>query len=238
MIKEFDIEEMALFDGKDGKQSFIVHQGKVYDVSDSRLWKGGLHMKRHHAGQDLSVDIGAAPHGPEVLERYPQIGVIRPREAAERAMPEPIRNLLERYPMLRRHPHPMTVHFPIVFLLSCTFFNVLYLLTGARPLETTALHCLGAGILFLPIVILTGLFSWWLNYMARPLKSVAIKALASTALFVLAILAFTWRIAVPGILDTLSPASFFYFLLILSFAPLVGIIGWYGAQLTFPIERD
>jgi len=237
-MKEFAPEEISLFNGKDGKPVYIAHRGKVYDVSNSKLWKGGLHMKRHHAGEDLTTDIGAAPHGTEVLERYPQVGVVRPGEAPEIIMPSAISRLFERYPMLRRHPHPMTVHFPIVFMLSATFFNILYLLTGAKSFETTALHCLASGILFFPIVMLTGLFSWWVNYLAKPLRPVTIKITASLVLFVLAIIVFTWRAAVPDILGSFSPASIIYFLLILSFAPLVSIIGWFGAQLTFPFERD
>ena len=237
-MKEFNPEEVSLFDGKDGKSVYIIHHGKVYDVSGSKLWKGGLHMRRHHAGKDLTTDIGAAPHGAEVLERCPQVGVIKQRQVPERVLPEALLRLLERYPMLRRHPHPMTVHFPIVFMFSSTFFNVLYLLTRAQSFETTALYCLAGGIFFMPIVILTGLFSWWLNYMAKPLRSVTIKIVTSLVMYVFALIAFTWRVAVPDILSSFSLASVVYFLIILSFAPLVSIIGWFGAKLTFPIERE
>ena len=48
------------------------------------------------------------------------------------------------FPMLRRHPHPMTIHFPIVFMFSTTLFTLLYFLTGVRSFELTALNCLGA----------------------------------------------------------------------------------------------
>ena len=40
---------------------YIAQGGKVIDVTASKLWKGGLHMKRHRAGSDLSADIAAAP---------------------------------------------------------------------------------------------------------------------------------------------------------------------------------
>lgn len=236
-MQEFDLEELALFNGKEDKPVYIAHQGKVYDVSGSKLWKGGLHMRRHHAGTDLTVDIEAAPHGSEVLERYPLVGVVR-KSVTEKPMPEYLSKLLKRYPFLRRHPHPMTVHFPIVFMLSTTAFNLLYLMTGVKSLETTALNCLGAGLLFMPIVILTGLFSWWLNYMARPLRAINVKITASLAMLLVALTAFTWRMAVPDILDPFRLESLFYLLLVVSLAPLVSIIGWYGAKLTFPIEKD
>jgi uncharacterized membrane protein len=56
----------------------------------------------------------------------------------------------------------MTVHFPIVFMFSTTVFTLLYLATGDKSFDTTALHCLGAG--FLTESMLTGLYTWWLNY--------------------------------------------------------------------------
>jgi predicted heme/steroid binding protein/uncharacterized membrane protein len=237
-IKEFTPEEVAQFNGENGKPVYIVYQDKVFDVSGSKLWKGGLHMKRHHAGKDLTTDFQAAPHGEEVLGRYPQVGVRKKEAAGERNIPGIIAWLITRFPMLRRHPHPMTVHFPIVFACSTTFFNVLSLATGIKAFEITALHCLGGAILFTPVAIVTGLYTWWLNYLARPVKAVAIKQRISVILLALQISVFIWRVKVPRILDSLSAGSVVYFCLVLSLFPLVTIIGWYGAKLTFPIEKE
>jgi uncharacterized membrane protein len=132
----------------------------------------------------------------------------------------------------------MTVHFPIVFMIATTCFNLLYLLTGISSLEVTALHCLGAGVLFTPVVILTGLFTWWLNYLAKPIRPVIIKLTVSLLLFVVSMVAFTWRVGDPAVLKVFGLRSVIYFLLILSLTPLVGIIGWFGAQLTFPVEKE
>lgn len=236
-MKEFDSEELTKFNGENGSPIYIAHQGKVYDLSESSRWKGGLHMKRHHAGADLSTDIKAAPHGPEVLERFPQAGVLKQQKETEVDMPAVLSWLLEHYPMLRRHPHPMTVHFPIVFMFSTTVFNVLYLITGLKSFELTALHCLGAGIFFTIITILTGLYTWWLNYLSRPIRAVRIKKRLSSVMLILAIISFIWRLKVPGVLDNLSGVGFVYLLLVLSFLPIVTVIGWFGAQLTFPIEK-
>ncbi len=237
-MKEIDSREMSAHNGQDGKPIYIAHQGKVFDVSESKLWKGGLHMKRHHAGKDLTTDIQGAPHGTEVLERYPQVAVLKKGEGAEREIPESLSRLLSRFPMLRRHPHPMTIHFPIVFMFSTTLFNLLYLLTGVRSFELTALNCLGAGILFTPLAMATGYYTWWLNYLAKPVRPVAIKKKVSVILFCTEIVAFLWRITVPELLKAFSLASLIYSLLILSLLPLAAVIGWFGAQLTFPLERD
>lgn len=240
-MKEFDLEELAYYDGREpGKPVYVARDGKVYDVSASKLWKGGDHMRRHHAGTDLSGELPAAPHGEEVFERVVQVGVIKSHPIVSKEwteLPGWLAGMLDRYPFLGRHPHPMLVHFPIVFMLSAFGFTILALITGNRDFFTTAMHCLAAGLLFTPLAIATGLFSWWLNYQARPLRSIRIKLWCSVALLLVAAVLFVWRLRVPEILSNSGPEMVLYLVLTCGLAPLVGIIGWFGATLTFPIEK-
>ena len=175
-----------------------MYKNRVYDVTQSRFWKTGTHMKRHPAGRDLTTEIQAAPHGPEVLERYPQVGIIETGQPAEIELPAGLSRLLQKYPMLRRHPHPMTVHFPIVFMFSTTIFNILYLATGYRPFELSGFHCLAAGVFFSVVTILTGFYTWWLNYLAKPVRAVTIKKRTSFMMLAVALGAFVWRLLEPG----------------------------------------
>src|SRR5271157_1911283 len=236
-MKEFDAEALAQFNGQDGRPVYIAYQGRVFDVSGSKLWATGLHMKRHNAARDLSTDIEAAPHGEEVFDRYPRVGILKEKTAPVRAMPAMLSSLISRFPFLERHPHPMTVHFPIVFFLSVVLFNILYLLYDVDSFKSTSLHCLVAGLLSLPVAMLTGLFTWWLNYLARPMRAVTLKIILSTILLIAATSALLLRIFQPGILESQGIARVIYLLLILSFVPLVSCIGWLGATLTFPIAR-
>jgi uncharacterized membrane protein len=195
-------------------------------------------MNRHNAGHDLTSDIQAAPHTPEVLDRYPQIGIVKKQAAvAERQMPAPLAKLLQQFPFLKRHPHPMTVHFPIVFAFSVVAFNLLYLVTQVRSFEITALHCLGAAVLFDPVAIATGYFTWWLNYCAKPLKPVRIKIPLAFTIWIISVILLIWRIAVPDILHAPGAPHMIYLLLVLSLIPIITVIGWFGATLTFPIEK-
>ena len=236
-MKEFDPKELSEYNGKNGKPVYIAYHGKVYDVTQSKFWKGGLHMRRHHAGSDLTTDLQAAPHTEEVLKRYPQVGILKKEEIPEREVPNVLTWLLDTNPFFRRHPHPMTVHFPIVFLLCNPFFNILYLITGNGAFETTALHCLAGGILFTVVAMLTGLLTWWYNYMGKMLKPVVVKIPLSFTMLIIAIVVFVWRISDPHVLDTIQASDILYLILVLSFIPLISIIGWYGATMTFPIER-
>ncbi len=64
----FDTVTLAAFDGKAGRQAFVAYKEKVYDVSNSRLWKEGSHMRLHTAGSDQTGSLAKAPHGAEKLE--------------------------------------------------------------------------------------------------------------------------------------------------------------------------
>ena len=235
-MKEFDPETIRQFDGKEGRPVYVAYEGRVFDVSGSKLWKTGLHMNRHAAGRDLTADLEAAPHGAEMLDRYPQAGTLR--NEADVAVPRAVEALLERFPSLRRHPHPMLVHFPIAFTVSPGLFYLLYLLSGVKGFETTSFFCLGAGILFTVPGVLTGFFTWWLNYQARPLRPVRIKIIFSTVLVTVSLCAFLLCFLFPEAVLSGKGMEMFYLLLLLALIPIVSTIGWFGASLTFPLKRQ
>lgn len=238
-MKEFNPQTLAEFNGRqDGKPAYIAHDGKVFDVSASKLWKAGRHMKRHEAGNDLSEELAAAPHGKEIFERVPQVGVLVGKgEAEEERLPFWLARFLWHCPLFRRHPHPMLVHYPIVFMFSTTGFVLLALITGSRIFETTAFHCLAAGLLFMPLAMATGFLTWWVNYGARAMRPVRIKIALSFLLMLDAAVLFAWRFSVPDILSNHGFGGYLYLFLICALVPMTSIIGWYGAQLTFPLPK-
>jgi predicted heme/steroid binding protein len=65
--------ELRRHDG-DAAPAFVAWQGRVFDVSASREWRRGLHRGLHWAGQDLTAELDAAPHGVEKLLRCPEVG--------------------------------------------------------------------------------------------------------------------------------------------------------------------
>ena len=76
-MKLFTLEELANFDGSEGRPAYVAYKGIVYDLSDSFLWMGGKHQGLHRAGRDLTDELARAPHGSDFLQRFPVVGRMR-----------------------------------------------------------------------------------------------------------------------------------------------------------------
>jgi predicted heme/steroid binding protein len=82
-LKEFSSDELRRYNGKNGAPAYIAFDGKVYDVSDSFLWKDGKHEALHNAGIDLTEAMKHAPHSGNVLERFPVVGTLSSSNSQE-----------------------------------------------------------------------------------------------------------------------------------------------------------
>ncbi len=67
-------EELSHCDGKEGRPAYIAYAGMIYDVTTSRLWKGGSHARKHLAGNDLTAALKTAPHGEEKVIAMKPVG--------------------------------------------------------------------------------------------------------------------------------------------------------------------
>lgn len=65
--------QLALRNGQDKPEIWVSFKGVIYDVSESRLWKKGMHYE-HWAGQDLTAEMEDAPHTENVFKRFKAIG--------------------------------------------------------------------------------------------------------------------------------------------------------------------
>jgi predicted heme/steroid binding protein len=68
----FTGQELKKYDGSNGV-IFIAFLGRVYDISHSFHWKGRVHHAMHRAGCDLTEELKLAPHGPDMLDRFPVV---------------------------------------------------------------------------------------------------------------------------------------------------------------------
>ena len=70
------LEELAEFNGKDGKPAYVAVDGILYDMTASRAWGSGNH-NGFEAGNDLTKEIKeVSPHGVGKLENVIEIGRI------------------------------------------------------------------------------------------------------------------------------------------------------------------
>jgi len=73
--------DLQHFDGKENRPVYFAYKEKIYDVSSSKLWKGGAHLKKHHAGNDLTDILKTAPHEEDKILKMPVVGELLPMDA-------------------------------------------------------------------------------------------------------------------------------------------------------------
>jgi len=73
--------------------------------------------------------------------------------------------------------------------------------------------------------------------MARPMAHVTVKMRLSWVLLAVSLAAFLWRFWIPGVMDETGSGRWVYIAMLLSLAPVVSVIGYYGGELTFPMEK-
>ena len=126
----------------------------------------------------------------------------------------------------------MVVHFPLAFLMASSLFILLYLLFRNPSLEITSFYLLILGAIATPFAIATGTLTWWVNYQLKQNRLIRRKIELSAVLLGMEVALILWRGLNPGVFaQQMNPI---YFILMLILTPVVGLIGSYGGQLTFP----
>jgi len=72
-MRVFTKEELKKYDGRGGI-AYVAYAGKVYDISQSFQWQKGVHQVIRYAGRDLTDALEQAPHGADMLEKFPIVG--------------------------------------------------------------------------------------------------------------------------------------------------------------------
>lgn len=75
--RAFTVEELAQYDGSNGKLAYVAVNGIVYDVSLEAAWGGGTHFSLY-AGKDLTDQFNRCHGGElEVLRNLPKVGILK-----------------------------------------------------------------------------------------------------------------------------------------------------------------
>lgn len=65
--------QLEEYNGTGGKPAYVAYEGKIYDMSQSEVFKDGMHFN-HELGFDLTQDLINAPHDEDVMEKFPVVG--------------------------------------------------------------------------------------------------------------------------------------------------------------------
>lgn len=237
--RRFTVEELEQYNGKDGQSAYVAYLGKVYDVTGSRLWRNGVHVRAHNAGEDLTANMLAAPHADDVMSRFPVVGVIaQPEEEEEGGLPVWARLSLD------NHLHPIAVHFPTALGAISPVFAIAGLALDAvvpgldDALQHAAFWSLVVCFLAAFPSVITGWISWYFNYASVWTRIYRIKWIGSGVLIVLAGAAIAlklWGLDGLAPVDYASqPLAWIYLGLLALVATNVAVLGHYGGKITFP----
>jgi len=232
---EFDKNELQSFDGKDGKKTYVAANGKVWDVTESKLWKNGVHMNRHQAGTELTEAISAAPHRTEVLQKFKQVGVLKKETTGEEIpLPAFMVKFLNAYPFFKRHPHPMVVHFTMVyFITSSILLYWYYLISQMQSLLDSIYYMHILGTISLPVTISTGFVSWKINYLGKPISYIKRKIVLTFIVVFFDIVVLIAMIQQPDVLISPHGVQLIIPAFIALYLPIVSLIGHNGGQLVY-----
>ncbi len=231
--KTYTAEELKQFDGKEGRRSLVAFKGLVYDVTDSKLWRNGVHVRKHHAGHDLTAEMGPAPHEADVMDSFEIVG----RLAVEPVIEEAPVPWLWDYSN-RRHLHPVSVHYPIALGMVASLLQAVSLFTDAPlagQLRFAAFINLLISTIFTFPAVITGLSSWWYDYNATWAWPYLQKNVLSLLLVLVSCTAVgIWFAAplTPGIAEGML--FWTYSILVFVKTPIVLGLGYYGGRISFP----
>lgn len=224
-------EELQTFDGKDGRKCYVSYEGKVYDVTESKLWKLGKHVNKHFAGMDLTEALKLAPHGADRLEKFPVVGTLddikKTAKKDDGGFKETVRKLYRLF-----HPHPMLIHFPMGLINFTVIMQIIFFATGNNSFETAGFYSLVTALVFLVPTIAAGTVSWWVNYALVMNKIFAVKIIFSIVLFFMLALEVIMRAMSPDIASA-GGAGIFYNILLFANVPVLAVVGFNGGKLSW-----
>ncbi|KAA0258835.1 cytochrome b5 [Deferribacter autotrophicus] len=224
-------DEVKEFNGENGKPAYIIYKNKVYDVTNSKLWKNGKHANRHSAGEELTDFISMAPHTEEVLQRYNIKFVAELEDDIEK-----VEDKKDKFRVLytKLHPHPIFIHYPMGIFYFGYFMLLLHLITRNVYFEKASYYALVCAFLSIFPAVLSGILSWWLNYEATFTKIFKYKIVFSILLSLISFLTLIIRSSHPDLSSTSGIIFYIYFFLYTLIIPTLTFIAYNGGKITWP----
>ncbi len=236
MIK-FTEEELRKYDGHDEQAAYIAFKGKVYDVSSSKVWKNGTHFKKHFAGHDLTAELADAPHGEEVFQNFPQIGVLIASPNEVSLSEDEAKKVRYRQWYAKYHPHPAVVHFPIALHYFSGFVDVLFLTHPTTEYEAAVFLSFLIATVMGFVALIAGVFSWWINYNFSTSQPFVIKLIGALFTLFVGLVPLGQKFMNPDVPFSYGMDGLIYHGVIFITVISVTIVGYYGGKLTWGARR-
>jgi predicted heme/steroid binding protein/uncharacterized membrane protein len=221
--KQFTIAELSRYDGKEGRPIYIAFKGKVYDASNSHLWKSGSHGSGHPAGTDLTEAIAKAPHSEDVLARLPILGYLAKKEALSQQLLRRINSV---------HPHATLVHLSIAYTIAAPFTFIGWMFSRREVFDEITLILLILALATVPLSFFSGVISWIVNYETKASRAFNLKFALGILLFLTIMGTFILRITGPAVVLS-APGSYYFLAILLIQLGLALITDFYGKRIVY-----
>jgi len=228
-MQQFSEKELREYDGQEGKPAYIAYKGRVYDVTASKFWQNGSHFKKHLAGCDLTVEMADAPHSDEVFANFPCVGEFAViSNTADETQKERYRRWYSAY-----HPHPIIIHFPIALHYFSAGADILFLANPSAEYESAVfLSFLIATVMGL-VALITGVFSWWINYDLVKSKPFMIKLYGASFTLIIGLVPIIQMVMNSNIPFEKGIDGFIYHSIIFVTVISITVVGYYGGKITW-----
>lgn len=131
------------------------------------------------------------------------------------------------------HPHPMMVHFPIALHYFSGFADVLFLADPSAGFETAVFLSFLIATVMGFFALLSGVFSWWINYSLVRSKVFMIKLNGALFTLIVGLVPITQKFLDPGVPFSSGPDGAVYHGIIFLTVVSVSIVGYYGGKITW-----
>ena len=227
-MQQFSEEELRHYNGQEGKPAYIAYKGRVYDVTSSKFWKKGSHFKKHFAGSDLTPEMANAPHSDEVFENFPYVGeFVTISHTADESKKERYRRWYAAY-----HPHPMIIHFPIALHYFSAAADVLFLANPSANYEAAVFLSFLIATVMGFVALITGVFSWWINYDLVKSKPFMIKLYGASFTLVIGLVPIIQMAMNSNIPFEKGLDGFIYHSIIFVTVISITVVAYYGGKIT------